>query len=108
MYNMFMNLAATVGPMMSPTIVMTLITAVASPLITQLLKKYHPLADTMATTVNQAIATGLMVAAWFLLDRNGDITVWLKASGVAGAVGAVGYNVTKTAVKTSGDADAKE
>jgi hypothetical protein len=86
----------------SPDLWVLFMTAVLSPIITEIVKRWIPgLSAQLATTINQAIATVLTLIAWALLG-GGDqaqLASWFLWGQASGGMGTTGYNVLKVIAK---------
>lgn len=90
--------AVTIGP----DLWVLFMTAVLSPIITEVVKRWSPgLSAQLATTINQSIATVLTLIAWAMLG-GGDqaqLASWFLWGQASGGMGTTGYNVLKVIAK---------
>lgn len=82
----------------TPDLWVLLMTAVVSPIITEVVKRALPgLTTQLATTINQSVATVLTLLAWaFFGGRDpSQLNAWFLWSQAAGGLGTTGYNLIK-------------
>lgn len=102
MLSIFVLAVSVTLPSISPELWVAFMSAIGASLITQVVRKIFPgIADQLATTINQALATFVTMAAWYFFGGADPATMseWFLWSQAAGGAGTTGFNLFKFLAK---------